>query len=95
MQSKGQHAIFIPKFHCELNPIEHVWGEAKRYSRAHSDYSFAGLERTIIPALESVRLDTIRKYFRKCREYMQAYREGKSGRSDVESTILQSSYSFW
>ena len=33
-----------------------------------------GLEHTVIPALESVRLDTIP---RKCREYMQAYREGK------------------
>ena len=73
MQERGHRAIFLPKFHCELNPIERVWGEAKRYSRAHCDYSFAGLERTIITALESVQLDTIRKYFRKCREYMQAY----------------------
>ena len=35
MQEKGQHAIFIPKFHCKLNPIERVWGEAKCYTRAH------------------------------------------------------------
>ena len=89
IQEKGQRALFLPKFHCELNPIERVWGEAKRYTRAHCDYSFVGLERTIIPALESVRLDTIRKYFRKCREYMQAYREGKSGGSDVESAVQQ------
>ena len=87
MQEKGQRAIYLPKFHCELNPIERVWGEAKRYIRVHCDYSFAGLERTIIPALDSVRLDTIRKYFRKCREYMEAYREGKAGGSDVETTV--------
>ena len=72
MQERGHRVIFLPKLHCELNPIERVWGEAKRYSRAHWDYSSAGLEQTIIPALESVQLDTIRKYFRKCREYMQA-----------------------
>ena len=46
-----------------------------------------GLERTVIPALESVRLDTIRKYFRKCREYMQAYREGNTGGSTVEKAV--------
>ena len=32
MQERGHCAIFLPKFHCELNPIERVWGEAKRYS---------------------------------------------------------------
>ena len=87
VQEKGQRAIYLPKFHCELNPIERVWGEAKRFTRSHCDYSFAGLERTIVPALESVRLDTIRKYFRKCREYMQAYREGNAGGSDVEKAV--------
>ena len=87
VQEKGQRAIYLPKFHCELNPIERVWGEAKRFTRSHCDYSFAGLERTIVPALESVRLDTIRKYFRKCREYMQAYREGNAGGSDVEKGV--------
>ena len=87
MQERGHRAIFIPKFHCELNPIERVWGETKRYSRAHCDYSFACLKRTIIPPLESVQVDTIQKYFIKCREYMQAYREGKSGRASVESAV--------
>ena len=86
-QERRHRAIFLPKFHCELNPIERVWGEAKRFTRAKCDYSFAGLERTIVPALESVRLDTIRKYFRKCREYMQAYREGNAGGNDVEGAV--------
>ena len=87
VQEKGQRTIYLPKFHCELNPIERVWEEAKRYTRAHCDYSFTGLERTIIPALDSVRLDTIRKYFRKCWEYMEAYSEGKAGGSDVEMAV--------
>lgn len=74
--SKGHRCIFIPKYHCELNPIECVWGHAKRYTRSHCDYSFAGLERTIQPALETVSTDLMRKYFRKVREYARAYREG-------------------
>ena len=56
--------------------IERVWGKAKQYTRSHCDYSFAGLEKTIHPALNSVSIETIRKYFRKSREYMKAYREG-------------------
>ena len=37
-----------------------------------------------IPDLESVRLDTIRKYFREC---MQTYGEGKFGGADVKSAV--------
>ena len=72
-----QHrVIFIPKIHCEFYPIERCWGHAKCYTREHSDYTFAGLERTIKPTLNSVSLDLIRKYFRKVREITRAYREG-------------------
>ena len=46
--------FFIPKFHCELNPIERVSAHSKKYTRAHCDYSFNGLEVTINPALNSV-----------------------------------------
>ena len=68
--------IFIPKFHCKLNPIERCWGTAKHYTRQHCDYTFPGLEKTIIPALDSVSVDLIRKYFRKIGEIMRAYGEG-------------------
>jgi len=87
MTEKGHRSYYIPKFHCELNPIERVWGEAKRYTRANCDYSFPGLERTVPLGLASVEVCTIRKYFRKCREYMQAYRDGKVGGDDVEKAV--------
>ena len=72
----GYKAYFIPKFHCELNPIEMVWGQAKKFTRANCDYSFAGLEANLDAAFDSVNLDSIRKYFRKMRDYLAAYREG-------------------
>ena len=29
LNSKGHSCIFLPKFHCELNPIERCWGQAE------------------------------------------------------------------
>ena len=31
----GHTCIFISKFLCELNPIERVWSQSKRYMRLH------------------------------------------------------------
>ncbi|CAM9943500.1 unnamed protein product [Choristocarpus tenellus] len=34
----GGHCLMLLKNHCELNPIEMVWGRAKHYVRGHCDY---------------------------------------------------------
>lgn len=70
MESKGYTALFLPKFHPELNPIEWVWGQAKRYSKAHCNYSLPSLRKVLNPALDSVTLDNIQKFHRKARDYM-------------------------
>ena len=31
LSNSGHTCVFIPKFHCELNPIERVWSQSKRY----------------------------------------------------------------
>lgn len=31
---------FIPKFHCEFNPIERVWGQDKVYTRKYTNFTF-------------------------------------------------------
>ena len=87
LATNGYRGIFIPKFHCELNPIERVWAQSKKYTRAHCDYSFKGLESTIIPALDSVTLDSIRKFFRKMRDYMHAYKEGLIAGPELEKAV--------
>eukprot|EP00122_Pirum_gemmata_P003260 Pgem_evm1s2949 len=49
----GHKVQNLPKFHCELNPTEMLWGAAKRYSKRECDYTTAGLRTTIPDALES------------------------------------------
>jgi len=63
-------AYFLPKYHCELNPIERVWAQAKCYSKAYCKYSTVSLRNNVVPALESVSLDSIQKHFNKVRHYM-------------------------
>ena len=31
----------LTKFHCELNPIEKCWGQAKLYSKAYTNYTLS------------------------------------------------------
>ena len=84
---KGHKCLYLPKFHCELNPIERVWGQAKVYTRSHTNFSLAGLRSIINPGLDSVSTDLIRKYFRRVLEYERAYLEGKTAGKELEAAV--------
>lgn len=58
---QGYYVMFFPKFHCEMNSNEHVWAQAKHYTCAHCNYSYAGLQRTVGPGLDSIDTHLIRK----------------------------------
>ena len=62
-KQQGFNVIFLPKFHCELNFIEQCWGNAKRVYRQYpSSSKEADLEINLVSALESVPLQSMRKY---------------------------------
>ena len=42
---------------------------------------------TVVPALESISINLIRKYFRKARDYMRAYREGHASGKELEKAV--------
>ena len=69
---------FFPKYHCELNPIECYWGSLKVYTRANCDYTWPALQQTVPKSFDSVPLPRIKRYFRRCWHYMQAYQQGTS-----------------
>ena len=86
-EENGHIVYMLPKFHYELNPIEHVWSQSKRYTKAYCKYSIVSLRKMIIPALETVNLENIQNYFRKVRHYMYAYLEGLPGGSYLEKLV--------
>lgn len=89
ISSKGYKCVFLPKFHCELNPIERVWGQAKVYSQSHTKFSLLGLRSIVNPALDSVSTDLMRKFFRRVLEYERVYLEGKKAGKELEARILR------
>ena len=86
-EEKKHIVYFLPKFHPELNPIERVWAQSKKYTRAHCKYSLPSLRKNISPALDSVTLESIRKHFNKVKHYMFAYLEGLPGGIDLEIQV--------
>ena len=86
--SRGHHCLFIPKYHCELNPIERVWGHAKKYTRANCNYSITGLRKTMIPGLETADADIIRKFYRKARDYTVPQRTTEKWTRSSEAQVL-------
>lgn len=76
VEARNHKILFYPKFHCELNPIEYVWGAAKLYTRNNCGYSITALRKTIPAALNSISASLILKYWEKTSRMMQVYRQG-------------------
>jgi hypothetical protein len=80
IENAGHLCIFLPKFHCELNYIEMYWGAVKRFTREHCNYSWDELPDMVDLALDTVSLETIRRFARKSFRYMNLYRANVTGK---------------
>jgi hypothetical protein len=80
IEAAGHLCIFLPKFHCELNFIEYFWGAVKKYLRDHCDYTFTTLQENLPKALNSVAVETIRKWEHRMWRWMEAYDGGMGAR---------------
>ncbi|KIJ53224.1 hypothetical protein M422DRAFT_242351 [Sphaerobolus stellatus SS14] len=76
IEQAGHKCYFLPKFHCELNPIEMYWGWTKIRVRVASDGTFSKAKELVPEILDSCEVKTIRAFFRKAWRYMDAYRRG-------------------
>lgn len=78
--SHGFHILFYPKYHCELNFIEYIWGWVKSYHRRNCTYNYNDLKANIGNTMENIiPLATIRKYWRYCQRFFTGYRVGLTG----------------
>ena len=76
----GFKIIFYPKYHCELNYIELVWGWIKCHHRRTCTYNYADLKSELPNTMEKlIPLPTIQRYMRYCFRFMSGYRSGLTG----------------
>ena len=83
----GHCCMLLPKFHCEINPIERCWSQAKRYVRAYTNYTIRGLRQNVPDGLDSVTLENIKNHFRKVRHYMFGYMLGVAAGPELEQHV--------
>ena len=84
---KGHVPCFLPKFHPELNPIERVWAQLKRYTKAHCKYSLLSLRKNIPHTYDTVTLENIQNHFRKVWHYMFCYLEGLTPGTELDKVL--------
>ena len=92
IEQRGYICIFYPKFNCELSPIECVWCHSKKHTRAYADGTITRLRRIVPEGLDTVTVEQIKKFFKTCRDYEAAYREGGTGREIEERVKLYKSH---
>lgn len=86
VERRGHLCYFLPKFHCEMNPIERCWCHAKKHTRALANGSIVRLRKTVPEGLESVSLEMIQKFFSTARAFELCYRQGCTAK-DVDQKV--------
>ncbi|KIL70111.1 hypothetical protein M378DRAFT_96383, partial [Amanita muscaria Koide BX008] len=81
IRKSGHECIFLPKFHCELNPIEMYWGWVKYRYRETPKNGFADAKLQAIKYLDACPDDVIRRFINRSFRFMSAYRKGLTGKA--------------
>ena len=76
IRSAGHICLFLPRYHCELAPIERAWSFAKWYCRRYCEYTMDALRCLVPQALAMVNPEKIRQYFNNCFRICSLYAGG-------------------
>ena len=67
IKQRGQEIIRLPPYHCDLNPIEMLWGIIKNdVARKNTTFKLDDMKELTKQAISDVPLETIKKTFNKC-----------------------------
>ena len=76
IKERGHKCVFLPKFYCELNPIEMYWGYSKARYRQVKKTSFDYAKREVLITLDACSINTIRRFCNRSYRFIDAYRKG-------------------
>jgi hypothetical protein len=108
IKARGHVCMFLPKFHCELNPIEMVsklfifiistaysvqyWGWCKYRYREVYKERFEDAKATARSCLDACPNEVIRRFFNRSWRFMDAYRKGLTGKAAEWAVCKQKSH---
>jgi hypothetical protein len=79
LANAGIGCLFLPKFHCELNPIELVWAALKNKIRKRNDCTMPTLRLVLPEEWANIGRSLVRGCRTRVARYNVAYREGLEG----------------
>ena len=76
----GFEIIFYPKYHCELNYIEMIWGWAKSHHRRTCTYNYKDLKARLSETFDDLLpVGLVRKFLQHWLRFMSGYRQNLEG----------------
>jgi len=80
IHAAGHRVLYLPKYHCELNPIERYWAGMKKYIKARTDHTAATLRTLVEEALVNnvVPVESVRRFFNLAWRWCRAYEKNLS-----------------
>ncbi|KAF8596675.1 hypothetical protein BDV93DRAFT_454442 [Ceratobasidium sp. AG-I] len=80
VETRGFSFLLLPKYHCELYPIEQCWGASKKAFRGYGiAKSLSEMRVNVIKSLDNIDIVQIRRFFNRANRFADGYRKELNG----------------